>query len=359
MTSKRRITLAISLAISALAVSAAPATAAKIDYGIAPNTIPLTQNDHDMMRQGNVDFVRLPFDWPSIQGSRGDCTPTGGACDWSSIDAQVGAAANNGIRILPNINQSARFVNNNVFKPPTNDLAAWRDFIQAAAQRYGPGGAFWQGYGGTPIPITTFQIWNEPGSNGDFEPKPNPKKYAKILKAAADAIYGVSKKLDVWVGGLFPDTGPKGITLEKFLAKLYKVKKIERSFDAVSIHPYSPKPGSGVASQVMRGRKAMNKAGDKKADIAVTELGYASGCSRCKKNNPPPVVVKNEKKQASALKSSFRSLKKKSGKLNLTSIIWFTWRDGVGPCDFCFTSGLLKENGSPKPAYNAFKKAAG
>ena len=69
-------------------------------------------------------------------------------------------------------------------------------------------------------------------------------------------------------------------------------------------------------------------------------------------------MVKDEKAQAKALTDSFKSLKKKSSKLNLSSIIWFTWRDGAGPCDFCFTSGLVDENGNPKPAYSAYKKAA-
>ena len=347
-----RSALAALAAVAALAISASPASA-KIEYGIAPNT-GLAQGDLSLMKQGKVDFIRLPFDWGTVQGAAGDCTPTGGACNWTPLDIQVASASAAGLKVLPNINQSAPFVNSNVFKPPTNNIPAWKDFIEAAVQRYGPGGV-----AGLARPITDWQIWNEPGSNGDFAPKPNPKKYGKILKAAGDTIHKADKKADVLVGGLFPDTGPKGIPVEKFLKQLYKIKKIEKSFDAVSVHPYSPKPGKGVLDQVERARKSMNKAGDKKADIAVTELGYASGCPTCKKGNPPPVVVKNEKKQAKALTASFKALKKKAGKLNLSSIIWFTWKDGAGPCAFCFTSGLLDGAGNPKPAYNAFKKAAG
>jgi hypothetical protein len=351
-TIRRGVTLA-ALAVAGLGLGAAPASAAKIDYGIAPNTLPLNANDLNLMDQGKVDFVRLPFDWGTVQPAPGDCTPTGGACNWAVLDGQIAALDNVGISVLPNINQSAPWVNNDIFKPPTNNIPAWEDFVQAAAQRYGPGGA-----AGLRNPITDWQIWNEPGSNGDFSPKPNAKKYGKILKAAGDTIHDVNKKAKVYVGGLFPDTGPKGIPADKFLTDLYKVKKIDKSFDVVAIHPYSPDPKKGVYKQVNDARKAMDKAGDKKAEIAVTELGYASGCPSCSKNNKPPVVVKNEKEQSKALKDSFNSLQKKANKLNLTSIIWFTWRDGAGPCSFCFTSGLLDENGNPKPAYNAFKKEA-
>ena len=338
-------------ALAALAFSAVPASAAKIDYGVAPNTIPLNSTDISQMSSGKVDFVRIPFNWQSAQTTPGDCTAEGGACNWAYIDSLVAGPSSAGIEILPNLNESAPFVNSDPFKPPTNDTAAWADFIEAAAQRYGPGGVL-------PTPIKRWQVWNEPGSNGDFNPKPNAKKYAKILKPAADAIYGVDKKAEVILGGLFPDTGPKGIPADKYLKSLYKVKKIDKSFDTVAIHPYSPDPKKGVVKQIESARKAMDKAGDKKADIAVTELGYASGCPTCSKNNIPPVVVKNEKEQAKALTASFKALKKKAGKLNLSSIIWFTWRDGSGPCTFCFTSGLVDENGNPKPAYNAYKKAA-
>ena len=340
-------------ALAALAFSAVPASAAKIDYGIAPNTIPLNSTDLSQMSSGKVDFVRIPFDWGTVQQAAGDCTPTGGACNWSYVDSLVAGPLSSGIKVLPNINQSAPFVNTDVFKPPTNDIPAWEDFIEAAVQRYGPGGA-----AGFPTAITDWQIWNEPGSNGDFNPKPNVKNYAKILKAAGTTIYKTDKKANVLVGGLFPDTGPKGIPADKYIKDLYKEKKIDKSFDTISIHPYSPDPKKGVVKQIESARKAMDKAGDKKANIAVTELGYASGCPTCKKNNQPPVVVKDEKAQSKALTDSFKSLKKKSSKLNLSSIIWFTWRDGAGPCDFCFTSGLVDENGNPKPAYSAYKKAA-
>ena len=184
------------------------------------------------------------------------------------VDSLVAGPLSSGIKVLPNINQSAPFVNTDVFKPPTNDIPAWEDFIEAAVQRYGPGGA-----AGFPTAITDWQIWNEPGSNGDFNPKPNVKNYAKILKAAGTTIYKTDKKANVLVGGLFPDTGPKGIPADKYIKDLYKEKKIDKSFDTISIHPYSPNPKKGVVKQIESARKAMDKAGDKKANIAVTELG--------------------------------------------------------------------------------------
>lgn len=352
-------------ALAAMALTASPAAAAKIDYGMAPQAS-LSAADYGRMGQAKVDFLRLGFDW--TQDAAGDCTPLGGACDWGFKDSQIGAASAFGLDVLPIVFGSAPFVNSNPRKPPTNNLAAYQDFVQAAVQRYGPNGVFWTGpyqaMVGNPLapvhPIREWQIWNEQSSNAFFEPKPSAKKYGKLLKAASSAIRGVDPGAEILTGGMFPDTGPKGIKIEKYLAELYRIKGIEKTFDTVSVHPYADDPKE-LISQLMRARRAMDKAGDKKADISISELGYSSGCPRCPKNNVPPVAKKNEREQAKALTDAFKALKKASNKLNLVGITWFTWQDTNSKlvCRFCQRAGLLDVQGKPKPAYNAFKKAAG
>jgi hypothetical protein len=100
----------------------------------------------------------------------------------------------------------------------------------------------------------------------------------------------------------------------------------------------------------------MDKAGDKKADMWATELGYSS-------NGPKDAEVglTSKKAQANALKASMKILKKGRGRWNLGGIIWFTWQDSDNPdlCRFCRSAGLIEANGGRKPAYKQFKKAAG
>jgi hypothetical protein len=347
--------LVAAIAATALTIAAAtPASAAKIQYGMSPTTS-LSQSDYQLMEQGNVDLIRTNFFWGAAQGQAGDCTATGGACNWAAFDAAVGAAASNGIGTMGVITGPAAFTKN----PPTrkSDLARFGDFAGAAVERYGPGGAFWNGpyqatFGGPVIPVKVFQIWNEPSSNQFEVPV---KKYGKMLKSASKPMYAASRQIDIVLGGMFPDTGPKGTPIQKYLKQLYKVKKIEKTFDAAAIHPYSRKP-KGIKGQMNRTRKTMNRAGDKKADIWATELGYSSNGPRSAE-----VGLKNEKQQAKALKGSFKVLKKGRGKWNLGGIIWFTWQDSNNPdlCKFCRSAGLIEANGGQKPAYKAFKKAAG
>lgn len=361
MTMTRKLAAAFLAAAAALAlmVAATPASAKKLKYGFVPQTS-LSQSDYQQMDSLKTDLIRAGLTWPAVQPAAGDCTPQGGACDWSQYDQAVGAAASNGIGTMLTIYGSAGFVGP-FNEPPLKDLGAWSDFIEAAVQRYGPGGAFWSGpyqtlfgSGAPVIEVEDWLVWNEQSSFQFFKPKPNVKKYAKILIPASKALRAGGKRVNVLLGGMFPDTGPKGIRIEDFLEKLYKTKGIkDNTFDGVSVHPYA-KDSKALGDQLGRARKAMNKSGGKKDSMWISEIGYSSDGPKGK-----PVVKKGEKGQAKAITDAYKFLKKKGKKYKLEGSIYFTWQD-VPPgtsCRFCSTAGLLDENGQPKKAFNAYKKA--
>jgi hypothetical protein len=358
---RNRIGLAgIFAAALSLLVLAAPA-AAKVEYGFAPQTS-VGGADYQKMDTVNTDVVKIQVGWNTIQSSPGDCTSIGGACDWSAADGLIGAAAaNGGIRSVVGLFGTASFAENDPFKPPLKDLDGWKDFTDAFVKRYGPGGDYWSGiyqaqFGLTApvVPVTTVQVWNEQSSFQFFKPKPNVKKYAKLLVASSEAIRKANKKVDVVLGGMFPDTGPKGIPLEKFLKDLYKAKGVKsKTFDAVAVHPYAEN-GKQLKKQIGGARKTMNKSGGKKDDIWITEIGYASDGPKKQE-----VVKKGEKGQAKAIKAAYKVIKKNDKKWDVKGVIYFTWQDSNAAdiCKFCAFSGLLDVNGNEKKAFNVYKKA--
>jgi len=369
VSSKRRLTqmtTMLAAAAAGLAILASTASAAKLDFGVISQDPQPDSQDYANMNQGGVDLRRLPMPWDSFQGSSGSCTPQGGACDWSGSDAAIGGAAAAGIETLPYFYNSARFVNSNPIKPPLKNLTAWAEWIRAAVQRYGPGGVYWEGgdyaaqfgAGAPEMPVRKWQIWNEETSNQFFIPNPNVKKYVKLLRPASQAIRGVDRKADILLGGVFGETGPKGMPLTKFFDQLYDIKKVEKLFDAVAIHPYSPK-AKGVLKQVKAIRKAADKGGDKKADVWVTELGYASAGPKGGRSGE--VVKKGEKGQAKALKAAFKLLRRNAGRLELDGIVWYAWEDVDNPglCRWCQRAGLVDLNGNPKAAFSAYRQFAG
>ncbi len=318
--------------------------------------------DLPAMREANVANVRTLMVPYLMQGDSGTCTAQGGACDWTEPDNWIGAAAASGAIAIPFIVTSQA---SNPFTPPLSGglLTKWREYLTAAVQRYGPGGAYWNGPfqsqfpGGNPKPVNVWQIWNEPGSPTYFAPKPSVSKYAKLLKLSADIIHQVDNKAKIMLAGLFasPDKGAvRGrIVAVKFLEKLYKINGAKQAFDIAAVHPYS-RSVSGVIKVIEEIREVMAKNGDGRKKLAVSELGWSS-------NKPNgSILAKGTKGQTNALKGAFKKLLAGRSKFKLHSVSWFCLRDidPAGPeqsCPNCPYAGLLKLGGGPKPSFNAFK----
>jgi hypothetical protein len=362
---RQPLTVAILVAVAASAIAlvgAAPAGAAapRGFFGVSAQE-GLVSQDYDMMQAADVGTLREIFLWRDVQGSvSNQCTADGNGCDWGGLDIVVGNAAARGITVLPTLYGAQPGVAN-VRKPPLSksQLANWKRFVQAAVDRYGPGGTYWNGIfqsqfpGASPKVIKIWQVWNEPNSHQFFPPGGDPKKYAKLLKASAQAINAGARSAKVMLGGMFGETGTRNEPVEKFTASLYKVKKIEKSFDLAAIHPYAPN-AKGLLKQIDRLHDAIRKAKDK-AKIWISEMGFASGGPKKAES-----VTKNERAQAKALTQSFKALAAKRGKYDLEGVTWFAWEDSnvAGVCGFCRFAGLVDVNGNPKPAYNAFRKQA-
>ena len=45
--------------------------------------------------------------------------------------------------------------------------------------------------------------------------------------------------------------------------------------------------------------------------------------------------------------------------MNIAKVVWYQWKDGPDAvCGWCSTSGLLEENGNPKPLRDEFAAIA-
>jgi len=140
-------------------------------------------------------------------------------------------------------------------------------------------------------------------------------------------------------------------TAVKFLKGFYRVKGIESHFDAIGLHPY----GSGVSTvrkQITQARKVAKQSGDKKVEIVVGELGWASGGTKKSEE------VVGSQGQAKRLKQGLNMLVKKRRAWNIDSVYVYVWRDfppELTACLWCPKAGLVKENGKSKPALDAVR----
>jgi len=413
-----RAAFAIAL-LAALLGLAAPATAtAKPIFGIVPQdgALPST-SDLDLMPGAGIDGMRTMLHWAGIERSPGEydwSTPDAiirettnrgiepfvflyGTPEWAT--QQDGRGCEGG--------------ECTVFAPKSKATRdAFGRFAAAAAARYGPGGDFWEApvdppaqtsgadtaiaadgpdsAGGCPIPILctpepppnpppppppvdpplpteppcgctepspirVWQIWNEMNTPKYFAPKVNVGRYASLLESAADGIRSVDPGAEIVLGGMWGPHSARDVVMptNDYLKRLY-AQGAEDDFDSIAIHPYGNNSEASLA-QLRSARRTVRQAGDPKAGMWVTEVGWAG---RGPADNP---YVKGLIGQARVLTRALTAFKRKARSFNLHGVFWYSWRDkrgGDAICDWCGHAGLRTKKGEPKPAWRAFVRVA-
>lgn len=354
--------LAVALIVPATA-QALPSTF----FGIAPQTA-LTDRDASYMKAGGIGAVRWPINWATVQ-------PTAkGGYDWSSVDPAITAASRKGLKFLPFLYGTPRWI---ARKPTTLPVdsgrarKAWLAFVDAAVKRYGPGGEFWNqhapGQAGvnyvpavpTPQPVRTWQVWNE--ANFFYFAYPvSPSRYAKLLKLTYTEIKADDPLAKVVLSGLFgaPDQhGKRGMDASKFLAALYRVPGIKSYFDGVALHPYAFHV-EDLEALVEEMREVVVENHDSSTGLYLTEMGWGS-------QNDPNVVAFEQgiPGQARELRKAYAFLIANRRRLNVKGAYWYSWKDNpeYTACSFCDSVGLFKAGKGfrPKPAWRAFVSLSG
>jgi polysaccharide biosynthesis protein PslG len=348
---RARLMVVASLAILVplIAAGGAGASVPHSFFGAVP-WISFQGADYQRLQQANVRNTRTPFHWDTIEPRRGEFR-------WNETDRFVGALAFIHVRVLAFLNNSPIWVSpESDVKPPLGSKKKqryWKRFVKACVERYGRGGTFWRAHPGVPkVPITTWQIWNEPNNPKYFSPRPKPKAYAKLVRISRRAARSEDKHAKIVLAGMFGNPEPKrSITASKFLSKFYRAKGAKRLFNAVAVHPYAPTVRN-LKKQMSKLHKVIKRHHDN-ANMWITEMGWGSA--------PPEKkwpLLKGVKGQKKMLKKSYRTLIHNRKRWRLKRVYWFLWRDPASDaevnCSFCASSGLFTHDYQPKPSWNAF-----
>jgi polysaccharide biosynthesis protein PslG len=332
---------ALILAPSAAAKPALP----REFFGMVPQATPTSR---DFTRMGGVvGTLRIPVEWGGVE-------PRPGSYDFGSLDETVGQAADAGIRVLPFVYGSPAWLSGDPARPPLQSARArraWTELLRTLVRRYGSDGSLWQGRART-MPIRRWQIWNEPNYLLFWHPRPQPARYAQLLRISARTIRRDDPGATIVAAGVAPVEA--GITPWAFLRRLYEVPGVRRDFDVVALHPYAPYVG-WVKTQIRFVREVMVEAGDGATPLQLTELGVASDAAF---RNP---FDKGRAGQATFLRKAFALTLHNRRRWHLAGVDWFTWQDSTAAdphCVFCQYGGLFDAGGMPKPAWGAFRRIA-
>lgn len=324
------------------------------------------------MAANGVGTIRVSFSMPEIE-------PELGQYQFAAIDDLIRNAAARGIRVIPTIFGTTGWLNffdgdascGGICAPNSDQTRNyWADFAAQLVARYGPNGSFWAPTQDcplpplicrrgpppcgctSPLPIHTWQIWNEQNSSDFWAPFPNVEDYKNLVIAGGDAVHSVDPHARVILGGMLPDPSQSGkstVTAWSFFHDLYADPRSRAAFDGVAIHPYGASLRA-IKRTMWKVRTELRADGGGSDPVWITEIGWASG-------GEPNPLNRGPKGQAQLISEVFDFFTRKRRAFNVVNVDYYAWRDGAPDgeyCAWCRKSGLFPFHSlRPKPAWHA------
>jgi hypothetical protein len=339
---------------SAQARAATPAGFFGLNYAFKD----ITSGDVLFLKKSGAKTVRWTMNWSHIE-------PSSGTWRWSAADKLVGGLAAQGIRVVPVMWGTPKWVASSAITPPIGTQTqrnAWSAYLRAAIKRYGPGGNYWShGYrtqhaGKTAMPINTWQIWNEANLKTAMNP-PKPATYAQLLTLSHTVIHQTDPKAQVMFAALLSHP-PNGATAWDFLRGVYQQPGARNAFDIMASNAYSPSV-SGMLNDLNHIRQTMAANGQGPKPLWVAEVGWGSDPV----NPANGGQTKGMLGQRKILIQAFNALEAKRLAWHIGKVLWFNFRDPAGGnsniCAYCTSAGLLTNAFKAKPSWSAFLNYTG
>jgi polysaccharide biosynthesis protein PslG len=300
------------------------------------------------MKAIGIQTIRQTFDWSTIERSRG-------VYDFSYHDAYVAKASAHGLRILPVLFNPPAFhrpTRGRAACPPRR-MASFARFAKAVVRRYGRRGTLWKQRRDVPKnAITAYQIWNEPSLKIYWcNRRPNARRYVAMLRRVGRAIKRVDRRAHILTAGIPPSKLKTAVPIERYIARMYRAGA-RRHFDSLAINSYA-KDRAQLRGLLRSMRGLMNRRGDRRGAIWITELGWGDAGPEHRLNVGP-------EGQARRIAQAFALIRKLRRPLRLSGVVYFRWRD-VPPYppnyddQWGLHTGLIDINGGVKRAFDAFK----
>lgn len=317
--------------------------------------MPADQMDAQLadMRALGVGWIRVDVGWDDVQAK--DAL----TYDWAKTDAIVSAAEAHGLKVMGTLAYSPAWARPLGCKSPSCEPvlnAAFATFAGKAAARYAG-------------KIDQWEIWNEPNLKKFWQPKPSVAKYVDMLKLTYPAIKAANQNAVGISAGLSPAENASGnIAPRDFLSDMYKAGA-KPVFDVLGFHPYSyPAPAttnygwsawSQMADQGTSVRSIMQANGDEAKKVWITEYGAptagpgdSASITTYSVNQDAGHV--DEELQAYTLQAAVSAI----GSQNwVGGFFWYSYKDlGTDTSDSENFFGLLRADGTKKPAYDVLRK---
>ncbi len=302
--------------------------------------------------QVHAHWVRADLSWADIQPS----SPQDYL--WERFDRVVTAARSRGLDVLPVIGYTpawARDPGCDTFVCPPHDSGDFARFASAAAKRYSAMG------------VHAWEIWNEENIP-IFWTNPDPQRYASLLRATTSAIRKQDSGATVLLGGMAAtDTADGWIDPRSFLDDVCTDGGC-KGLTGVAYHPYTfPYLASDPVSLTTSWnrientpvslRSVLDAHGYTKVKIWATEYGAPTGGPGTVYDGTVTATTDHvtEDRQAQIATDGVETA---AASPNVVALFWYTDKDDPNYTTNVRYFGLRRDDGSQKPAWQAFAQAA-
>ncbi len=299
-----------------------------------------------------VGWVRWDLKWSAVQ-------PEGASSfGWEYVDRIVTTSQKFGIRPLAVLSSTPEWARKadcaeSDMCPPA-DPAEFARFAGRVAERYADKG------------LNHFEIWNEPNYKNFWLPQPDIDEYQRLLEATYSEVKAVNSSAAIIAGGLAAVGDEAGhIAPLTFVEGLY-ARGAQNSLDAVAVHPYSYPALPSYETWWNRWQQlkpihdVMAAAGDEPKKVWITEIGAPTGGSgRAHTTAELNDYLYGEDFMTESAQSDiladavalYQNYSAWSG-----PFFWYSLRDtGTSSSTPENFFGLLRHDGSKKPAYHTFQ----
>lgn len=309
----------------------------------------------ELIAQAGAGIARVDVGWSSLEENA-----KGTYERWylERLDTLVEKADRHGVELLLAVTDSPCWASS---APPSVKQGCDGSWWDREVQRYAPVDArdyadalafLVRRYGDR---VAAWEIWNEPNSSTYFKSDDPPADYARIVRAAYPAAKAADPSATVIAGALAES--PAG-----FVEQLFD-HGIGGHFDAFSVHPYAgdasphdPLTDGWVKNSFARGvpavREVLLRHGEDKP-IWLTEFGWSTSTIR---DSEPWRNGVDEETQAQYTQEALAMVR--DWPYVPVAIVFELQDERDDPDDRASNFGLLRYDGTPKPAYDAFRRGA-
>jgi hypothetical protein len=320
------------------------ATGTTLRLGLVANTLGWGARVGDaqsLARQTGARWLREEIDGASVVPARGERR-------WGATDRLFVAAAHRGLRVLPLLNGTPRWVTSRDGALPT-DAHAYAAFVGAVVARYGPSGSFWRAHPTLDERLAPawFELWNEPYFARPSHHAVTAQRYAALADAAIRAG-GAADPAARFLLAVDPSTSNDADLDARWLDRLEQAQPgLLAAADGIAVHPYGA-DGAASLRSLDHLRGALTARGRAHTPIWVTEVGW----STCDNS----AQCRTERTQGANLRRLLTGVLQQPDRA--AAVFYYhlrSWRVQAG--DQLFGDyGLLRADLTRKPAWTVFRR---